>query len=233
MDKKTGIIIGVLLVAFCGLIGLSWAQNQAAVDYSVYELHAVNEADENSGYLAENIEGNPNAPVLLFEYGDYQCTACAPMNPYINDLVEEYDGKLAVVFRTYIMSYHENGTAATSAANAAAIQGYWKPYKDLLYSNQSEWYYADGTERQELFEKYFEQATNGEGDLEKFRSDMASKEVAQKITFDTALSDRVGLEWTPTFYLDGELMDQRNITTTEFMEKLRTKIDEILARESK
>ena len=230
--SNTGLMIGGIVgvvLAFVALIAITQLQNRAEVDYNSYDLNSVIAADENSGGLAENIDGDPDAPVLLYEYGDYQCTACAPMNPYINELIEEYDGKLAVVFRTYIMSYHDNGVAAASAANAAAIQGYWKEYKDLLYETQNDWYYAEGDERQQMFEQYFEQATDGKGDLEQFRQDMGSKEVAQKIKFDSALSERVGLEWTPSFYLDGELLDQRNITTSEFLDLLREKIDAKLA----
>ena len=230
--SNTGLMIGGIVgvvLAFVALIAITQLQNRAEVDYNSYDLNSVIAADENSGGLAENIDGDPDAPVLLYEYGDYQCTACAPMNPYINELIEEYDGKLAVVFRTYIMSYHDNGVVAASAANAAAIQGYWKEYKDLLYETQNDWYYAEGDERQQMFEQYFEQATDGKGDLEQFRQDMGSKEVAQKIKFDSALSERVGLEWTPSFYLDGELLDQRNITTSEFLDLLREKIDAKLA----
>ena len=230
--NNTGLMVGGvvgIVLAFVALIAITQLQNKADIDYEAYDLNSVIAADENTGGLAENVDGDPDAPVLLYEYGDYQCTACAPMNPYINELLEEYDGKVAVVFRTYIMSYHDNGVAAASAANAAAIQGYWKEYKDLLYETQNDWYYAEGDERQQMFEQYFEQATDGKGDLEQFRQDMGSKEVAQKIKFDTALSERVGLEWTPSFYLDGELLDQRNITTSEFMDLLREKIDAKLA----
>ena len=230
--NNTGLMIGGIVgivLAFVALIAITQLQNKADIDYDAYNLNSVIAADENTGGLAENVDGDPDAPVLLYEYGDYQCTACAPMNPYINELLEEYDGKVAVVFRTYIMSYHDNGVAAASAANAAAIQGYWKEYKDLLYETQNDWYYAEGDERQQMFEQYFEQATDGKGDLEQFRQDMGSKEVAQKIKFDAALSERVGLEWTPSFYLDGELLDQRNITTSEFMDLLREKIDAKLA----
>ena len=230
--NNTGLMIGGIVgivLAFVALIAITQLQNKADIDYDAYDLNSVIAADENTGGLAENVDGDPEAPVLLYEYGDYQCTACAPMNPYINELLEEYDGKVAVVFRTYIMSYHDNGVAAASAANAAAIQGYWKEYKDLLYETQNDWYYAEGDERQQMFEQYFEQATDGKGNLEQFRQDMGSKEVAQKIKFDAALSERVGLEWTPSFYLDGELLDQRNITTSEFMDLLREKIDAKLA----
>lgn len=232
VKNNTGLMIGGvvgIVLAFVALIAITQLQNKADIDYDAYDLNSVIAADENTGGLAENVDGDPDAPVLLYEYGDYQCTACAPMNPYINELLEEYDGKVAVVFRTYIMSYHDNGVAAASAANAAAIQGYWKEYKDLLYETQNDWYYAEGDERQQMFEQYFEQATDGKGDLEQFRQDMGSKEVAQKIKFDAALSERVGLEWTPSFYLDGELLDQRNITTSEFMDLLREKIDAKLA----
>ena len=230
--NNTGLMIGGIVgivLAFVALIAITQLQNKADIDYDAYDLNSVIAADENTGGLAENVDGDPDAPVLLYEYGDYQCTACAPMNPHINELLEEYDGKVAVVFRTYIMSYHDNGVAAASAANAAAIQGYWKEYKDLLYETQNDWYYAEGDERQQMFEQYFEQTTDGKGDLEQFRQDMGSKEVAQKIKFDAALSERVGLEWTPSFYLDGELLDQRNITTSEFMDLLREKIDAKLA----
>lgn len=238
MDKKTGIIAGVLVAAFAILIGVSlWQNSQGPIDYTQYDLTDVIVADENSGNFAENIDGDPNAPVKIIEYGDYQCTACAPTNPYINKLIEEYDGKVAVVFRTYVMSYHPNGTAATSAANAAALQGYWKEYKDLLYANQNEWYYSDAATRQQQFENYFEQVSDGNGDLEKFRSDMNSKEVAKKIEFDRGIYDFVtdgdGVEdaWTPMFYIDGELMDNRNEETQTlkdmdvFLDELRTKID--------
>lgn len=230
--NNTGLMIGGIVgivLAFVALIAITQLQNKADIDYDAYDLNSVIVADENTGGLAENVDGDPDAPVLLYEYGDYQCTACAPMNPHINELLEEYDGKVAVVFRTYIMSYHDNGVAAASAANAAAIQGYWKEYKDLLYETQNDWYYAEGDERQQMFEQYFEQVTDGKGDLEQFRQDMGSKEVAQKIKFDAALSERIGLEWTPSFYLDGELLDQRNITTSEFMDLLREKIDAKLA----
>ena len=230
--NNTGLMIGGIVgivLAFVALVAITQLQNKADIDYEAYDLNSVIAADENTGGLTENVDGDPEAPVLLYEYGDYQCTACAPMNPYINELLEEYDGKVAVVFRTYIMSYHDNGVAAASAANAAAIQGYWKEYKDLLYETQNDWYYAEGDERQQMFEQYFEQATDGKGDLEQFRQDMGSKEVAQKIKFDAALSERVGLEWTPSFYLDGEPLDQRNITTSEFMDLLREKIDAKLA----
>lgn len=224
MDKKTWAVVGVIVIAFMSLILLN-VLGQSSANYDSYDLEHIIPADENTGNLPENIIGNPGAPVLIYEYGDYQCTACAPIAPYINEIVAEYDDQVAVVFRTDIMDYHQNGTAAASAANAAAIQGYWVPYKDLLFNNQNDWYYSDSNRRQQQFEEYFMQASGGNGDLEKFRNDMRSKEVAQKITFDQKISERANIEWTPSFFIGGERLDQREMKTEDFLKLLREKID--------
>ncbi len=225
MDKKTWVIIGVLVVAFLGLVGVSIAQNSA----QQVEVAQVFEASEDNGGFGEMIEGDPNAPVKIYEYGDYQCDACAPMNPYINEIVEEYDGKVAVVFRTMILSYHQNGTAAASAALAAAKQGYWKEYKDLLYTNQNDWFYSDATQRQKQFEDYLKQVSDGKGDMEQFLADMGSSEVSKKISFDADLARKQKVSFTPSFYVEGEFVDQRDKTRDDFLNELRAKIDEKLA----
>lgn len=237
MDKKTGIIIGVLIASFVALIGVSVYQSgRDEVNYEQYNLSTVLEASDESGGIGDLVMGNPDAPVKIFEYGDYQCTACAPTNPYIKEIVEEYDGKVAVVFRTYILSYHNNGTAAASAALAAAQQGYWEDYKDLLFTNQNDWYYSDAAKRQEQFERYFEQVSKGKGDLERFREDMNSEAVKKKIEFDRGVYEEVTAaddeddQWTPMFYIDGELIDQREISTDDFMDLLRNKIDKALKK---
>ncbi len=228
MDKKTWIILGILAVVFCGLIGVSILQSTNR-DQTEYNLATVIEANDASGGYGEMIAGDPDAPVKIYEYGDYQCTACAPMNPHINEIVEEYDGKVAVVFRTYIMSYHQNGTAAASAALAASKQGHWQEYKDALFTHQNDWYDSSPTQRQAQFEQYFAEVTKGKGNLEQFREDMGSDATAKKISFDSNLSRQANIEWTPSFFVDGELVDQHDMTTAEFLDKLRTKIDENLA----
>ncbi len=227
MDKKTWIIIGVIFLGFGGLVGLTMLQRKdevASVNYDEIEETSVIAASEASGGMEENIDGDANAPVLIFDYADYQCEGCAAMNPQLNKLVKEYDGKVAVVFRTYIQSYHQNGTAAASAANAAAKQGYWKKFKDLMFTNQNEWYSATGDERQAMFEKYFREASDEKGDVEQFRKDMASKEVAQKIAFDRGLADKVGLDWTPSIWVGDELIPRESMGSS-FLDDMREKID--------
>ena len=121
--------------------------------------------------------------------------------------MEQLDGKLAIVYRSFLLSYHQNGTAAASAAEAAGLQGYWKEYADKLFEEQSEWEYADTSERTELFNKYFKEVTNNKGDLDKFNQDIASEAVSKKISFDMGIGKRVDVSGTPAFYVDGQLIN--------------------------
>lgn len=201
------VLIGIVIVALIGVA--SWAiidGNNKATDFSNYDFYSVIKPTDNNGNIGDHVKGNPDAPVLIFEYADYQCPGCASINTRVNKVIEQLDGKLAVVYRNFLLSYHQNGTAAASAAEAAGLQGYWKQYADKLFAEQSEWEYASGSERTELFNKYFTEVTNGKGDLEKFNEDISSEAVSKKIKFDMGIGKRVDVSGTPAFYIDGQLI---------------------------
>lgn len=199
------LIVGLIAVALLGVATINIIDaNNKATNYDNYNFYSIIEPTKDNGNIGDHVKGDKDAPVLVFEYADYQCPGCASINPKVNKAVEELDGKLAVVYRNFLLSYHKNGTAAASAAEAAGLQGYWKPYADLLFANQSEWQGASGSERTALFEKYFTDASKGKGDLEKFRSDISSDQVSQKISFDMGLARRIDVPSTPAFFVDGQ-----------------------------
>jgi len=212
MKKSTLIIIIALVCSFIGLgIFISSnnskkAEEEAAV-YETYDLYSVIPGDETNGGIADHIKGNVEGvepEVYLFEYADYQCPGCATTNPWVNSILEDYGGKVVVVYRSFLLSYHKNGKAAASAAEAAGLQGYWKEYANLLFANQSEWENLTGAGRKEKFIEYFNLVSEGKGDAEKFVSDMGSDAVDKKVSFDVALGKRVAVSATPAFYMDGE-----------------------------
>lgn len=206
-----GVIVGILVVALLGVAAYVVIDtNNKATDFNSYDFYSVIGPDEHNGNIGDHVKGDKDAPVLIFEYADYQCPGCASINPRVNKIIEQLDGKLAVVYRSFLLSYHQNGTAAASAAEAAGLQGYWKEYADKLFATQSEWEYASASDRTGLFNKYFEEVTNGKGDLEKFNADIASENVSKKINFDMGIAKRVNIEATPAFYVDGQLIDWSN-----------------------
>lgn len=237
-------IIGVIAVVLIGLLGISfWQKNQPApatskeysrdtvketfakINYDDFDLNSVIAANELNGNLPENIKGPADAPVKIFEYADYQCSYCAAMNTYINKLVEDYHGQVAVIFRAYILPYHSNGVAATSAADAAAIQGYWNEYKNYLFMDQNDWFYSTGDTLQKQFEDYFVEATDGKGNLNQFRQDMQSDAVAQKVAFDMGAGDKMEIGGTPWFYIDGEWIENDGLSPAEYTKVLRAAVD--------
>ena len=202
-----GVIVGVAVVALIILAAVAVIEgNNNATDYNKYDFYSVIEASKDNGNIGDHVKGDADAPALVFEYADFQCPGCASINAKVNKAVEKADGKLAVVYRNYLLSYHQNGTAAASAAEAAGLQGYWKQYADKLFAEQAEWEYASGSERTALFQKYFLDVTGGKGDVDKFNADIASQEVKKKIDFDMGIGKRIDIGGTPAFYVDGQLI---------------------------
>ena len=206
-----GVIIGVLAVALLGVATYAVIDgNNKATDFSKYDFNTIIGPTKDNGEIGDHVKGDNDAPVVIFEYADYQCSACASINPRVRKAVDELDGKLAVVYRSYLLPYHQNGTAAASAAEAAGLQGYWEEYGDKLFEGQSDWFYATGSERTDIFNKYFVEVTDGKGDLDKFNQDIASEAVSKKISFDMGMGKRMNLEGTPSFYIDNQLIDWSN-----------------------
>lgn len=214
MKKIIGIVIAAVVIGALGFV--TWSQitkTNGGVDYSKYDINAVIEGNDDNGGIADHVKGNPNAPILIFEYADYQCSGCASVRNSVDALVEKYGDKLGIVQRSYVLSYHTNGVAAASAAEAAAYQGYWKEMGELLFANQDDWFYSDATKRTAQFSEYFNKATNGKGDLDKFLNDMASEEISKKVQFDMGLGKHVGdISYTPAFFIDGQFIDWANNT---------------------
>ena len=229
--KKTWIIIAIVAVAFGGLFVWALNENRSRVaNFDNYDPNTIIGGNEYNGNIGDHIKGDEKAPILLFEYADFQCEACALARGRIEKLLEEYSGKVALVYRNYLLSYHQNGTAAASAAEAAGLQGYWKEYGDLLFKNQNSWYSASASDRNTIFTTYFETASGGNGDMEKFKADMASSQVKKKLEFDQGLAERyIDVSGTPTFYLNGAKVDFSGASGEEgFLNVFREKIDALL-----
>lgn len=236
MKNKSSLIIfgilGAILVAF-----FTWAiiyKQSNTTDISAYDINKIIEDTSESGGIGEHIEGNPDAEIVIIEYSDFQCSGCASVVDKTADLIKKYDGKVAVVHRSYVLSYHENGLAAASAAEAAGLQGYWKPYGEYLFSHQDDWYYSDATTRTDQFVKYFDTVTEGKGDKEKFLADYASEAVKTKVNFDLKIAKSIAgnIQYTPAFFLDGKLIDfaYDNPDNLSFVDYFSKKIDEKLAK---
>ena len=202
MSKILASIFGIVTLVLIGFAVIS--NNGKGSDDNYCRIL---EASEENGYIADHVKGSADAPVVIFEYADFQCPGCASVNPLVNKAIEELDGQVAVVYRNFLLSYHKNGTAAASAAESAGLQGYWKPFADLLFANQSEWEYASPSERTSLFNEYFMKASDNKGNLDEFLTNISSENISKKISNDMKMAKAVNLQGTPALYIDGKSID--------------------------
>lgn len=219
--SSAAVAISIIAVVFVIAIGLIIYNISTATHYEDYDFNAYIAPDEHNGYIGDHIKGNPDAPVKIVEYADYMCPLCASVNPLLNKLVEE-DKNLAIIFRYYIPNYHANGTPGAIAAESAGLQGYWQAYSDKLFITQDDWGYVGAVKRTALFKQYFEEVTNGEGDLEKFEQDLNAKETTDKVSFDIGIAKRTDIPGTPALYVDGNYIDWTNSEGSSITVNYRT-----------
>ena len=85
------------------------------------------------------ILGDPNAPITLVEFGDYQCHYCNVFFQSIEkDILKNYvdTGKVKIIFKDYNI-IGEDSVIASQGAHCANDQGLFWEYHDILYSNRT------------------------------------------------------------------------------------------------
>ena len=85
----------------------------------------------------DHVRGPVAAPVMIVEYGDYECPYCAAAQPVLAELIAHSSGQVGLVFRNFpLANIHPFALTAALAAEAAAALGAFWPMHDLLFSNQ-------------------------------------------------------------------------------------------------
>jgi 2-hydroxychromene-2-carboxylate isomerase len=142
------------------------------------------------------VRGAPMAPVTIVEYSDFQCPYCSAAHPELERLVREFEGQVKLVFKHFPLSSHLRAVAAARAAEAARRQGKFWEMHDVLFAHQRELEDTD-------LERYA--GTIGL-DMERFKRDFASSEVQERVEADRDEGLKLGIEGTPTIYVNGRLL---------------------------
>lgn len=219
MKKMIWAVVGVAAAVVLFVVVFLMRQERASVQNEIVVAAA--------GEIGDHVLGNAEAPVIIYEYIDYQCEYCANLNIELNNLLKEYDDKVGLVVRTYVRTGSKNGFAAAAAAEAAGLQGYFQEYKDLLLLHQDDWADSDPATRQQQFERYFEQISGGKGDLEQFRADINSEKVARKLELDEKLAKTAKITYVPLLFVNDERVELDEMGAN-LMVTLREKIDFLL-----
>lgn len=222
MSKKTWIIfVAICVVVLGGLILLS---RRDQVNVGSIDQSKILAASSASGNIADHVFGSTAQKTTLIEYGDFQCPACGSAYPILKEVTETYKDKLTFIFRNNpLTTIHPNARAGAAAAEAAGLQGkYWQMH-DILYVNQNDWSGAATDKRLSFFDGYAKSI--GIANIDKFKTDMESKSVSDKINFDLALGKKIPVTGTPTLLLGGK---QINSETWSDKDKMKAAIEDAL-----
>lgn len=209
MKNFLWVVVGILVLV--GLFFLFKAPTGGTGEG--YELGVMNSFD--------HVKGNASSTVVLMEYADFQCPACRTYYPVMRQLVQEFGGQIAFVFRHFpLTGIHANAEFAARAAEAAGKQGKFWEMHDLLFEKQTEWERTADVET--LFTSY---ATLLGIDVEQFKLDWRSKEVKDFVANQRTHAVRSGLQGTPTFFVNGVQITNPN-TADEFRMLIRNAIND-------
>jgi protein-disulfide isomerase len=157
--------------------------------------------------------------VTLVEFLDFECEGCRAAYPAVEQLRQEYQGRVTFVLRYFPIPSHSNAENAALAVEAAARQGKLEAMYQRMYETQAEW----GEQRESKAHVF-------RGFAQEFGLDMAAYDhtVADPATLERVRADRndgitLGVQGTPTFFVNGTLLQPRTI------DDLRAALDRALA----
>jgi len=138
-------------------------------------------------------QGPEDAPITMIEILDYQCPYCKKIQSTVEDLLDQYSGKIRLVIMNNPLSFHKNALRAAMAARAAKEQGmFWEMHK-LLLQNSNRLYGAN----------LIRIAENLNLNIDTFNYYRKDEAIREEILKEQELVVRNGVNGTPAFFING------------------------------
>ncbi len=164
------------------------------------------------------VKGARDAKVTVVIFSDFQCPFCSRAVPTLKALEEQYPGKLRFAFKHQPLPFHDKARLAAAASMAAAEQGKFWQYHDLLFAHQAE------LDRASL-EKYAQEAGLN---VATFKAALDANRYEAALTADVNEAQRAGVNGTPTFFING-----RRLVGAQPVDAFKAIIDDELAKVGK
>ncbi|MFC7624284.1 DsbA family protein [Microlunatus sp. GCM10028923] len=162
----------------------------------------------------------PGSTVTLVEFLDFECEACGAVFPAIEELRAAYGDRVTFVVRYFPVPSHVNAERAARAVEAAAQQGQFEPMYRRMFETQAGW----GEQQTPMDARFRGYAQELGLDLEQWDRDYSAPETLERIKADVRDGQTLGVEGTPTFFLNGTKLEPRSV------DDLTRALEEALAR---
>lgn len=139
--------------------------------------------------------GSEKAPVQIVEFADYECPYCQKVNDDLIRLREQFGAQVSVVYKDFPLPMHPLAAKAAEAAHCAGAQGKFWEFHDSLFQ----------TKRLQMSDLR-NQARDLKLDTTKFEQCLESGEQTGSVKKDAQEGQRLGLQGTPSFFVNGHFM---------------------------
>lgn len=140
-------------------------------------------------------KGPANAKVIVLEVSDFQCPVCKRAYEPLRALADDFPGQVRMVFKQNPLDMHRNAWNAAAASMAAARQGKFDPYADLLFQNQSS-----------LDEASLSRFAQQVGlDMTRFQKDYTDLSIRARAKSEGVAATALGAAGTPSFFINGQM----------------------------
>lgn len=159
--------------------------------------------EESTNSADSQVEENQEL-ITIVEFSDFQCPACKAALPAVDRVKATYPGQVQIIYRHFPLdSIHPNARLAAIASEAAASLDeakFWL-FHDRLFAEQQVW--SEISSRSELKETFATYAADLDLDKTQFLEKMEDKSIAELVGLDVAAATQLGINSTPTFYVNG------------------------------
>ena len=169
--------------------------------------------------------GNPNAPITMVEFGDYQCTFCSKFfHETENSIITNYikTGKVKILFKDYIILGQDSMNAANAAHCANDQKSFWK-YHSMLYNNWA----GEDTGWADL--AHLHEFANTLGlDMDVFSTCMSDLKWNELVNLSSIDGQKLGVTGTPTFFVIDQNNDVIKIVGAQHYDVFKQIFDSVL-----
>lgn len=170
----------------------------------------------------DHIKWSPEKKNILVEYSDFQCPSCKGVHEILKSIDAsgsadfEISKKVTLVYRYFpLTQIHDKANISAYVAEAAGLQGKFWEMLNLLFDNQQAW----SVSKDPIKEHFLPFAKKLKLDTDQFIKDMNSDKVKSRVNRDVIEAAQVGVNSTPTFFLNGQKVDVNSYD--EFKNKLK------------
>ena len=165
--------------------------------------------------------GNDQAPVIITEFADFECPACAHAAKLLAELKQEFQDKLLIVFRNYPLDqecnaqitrpFHKNACRIAMLARCAGLYGKFGAYHDMAFLNHES----------KKSDRAIDWAKNIGLTSEQIDACLGDQTLLDKIKEDIKIGRSIGVQGTPAIFINGKrFRGERSLLRKEVLKQL-------------